>query len=606
MNVTFDEMKGVKYHRAIVKKIRRIAAYATVTITLCYCTDSPSISGKNDVAPAERQSMIRPAFLSVDHSWADSILSTLTLEEKIGQLIMIRAFSNQGAKHKAEIEKHIEEYKIGGLIFFQGGPVRQAKLTNRYQTLSKIPLFIAIDGEWGLGMRLDSTLSYPYQMSLGAIQDNGLIKVMSEDMGQQFKRLGIHWNLAPVVDINNNPNNPVINFRSFGEDKHNVVLKGHNYIAGLEASSILTSLKHFPGHGDTHTDSHKALPNIDHDFSRLEDIELFPFIQLIQKGAGTIMAAHLNIPALDSTSHGPTSLSEFIINELLKGQMGFEGLVISDAMDMKGLTDHVEKGKAAVMALKAGNDIIELVEDLPLAVQSIKEAVVNHQISVDDIDEKCKKVLLAKYWTGLFRRPFIQLDNLYNDLNKGGFDSLIVDLYRGSATLLENRDSLLFRLSKEPKSIAALAVGPRQPSSFVKNMATSLNAQPMALPRYASKAHIRQLKKAVAKNDYVLLALHQLYNRPGIKLGYGRNTRSFIEELLSTRKVLLVNFRSPYILAPIKHVEKAKIVLLNYQDNETTRKIAMEILSGKLGTFGKLPVTINERWQVGDGITVNK
>ncbi len=599
-------MKGIKFHHTIGKKIKTIASCAIVMVALCHCTDSPSTTRKNDVAPARRQSMIRPAFLSADHRWADSVLNTLTLEEKIGQLMMIRAFSNQGAKHQAEIEKHIEEYKIGGLIFFQGGPVRQAKLTNRYQSLSKIPLFIAIDGEWGLGMRLDSTLSYPYQMSLGAIQDNSLIKVMSEDMGQQFKRLGIHWNLAPVVDINNNPANPVINFRSFGEDKYNVVLKGLNYIAGLEASRIFTSLKHFPGHGDTNIDSHKALPNIDHDFSRLEDIELFPFIQLIQKGAGSIMAGHLNIPALDSTSHSPTSLSEFIINELLKGQMGFEGLVISDAMDMKGLTDHVEKGKAAVMALKAGNDIVELVEDLPLAVQSITEAVANHQIPKEDIDEKCRKVLLAKYWTGLFRRPFIQLDNLYNDLNKSGFDSLIIDLYRESATLLENRDSLLFRLSHEPKSIAALAVGPGQPSSFVKNLAAGLNAKPMALPRYASKAQIRQLKRAVAKTDYVLLALHQLYNRPGIRLGYGKNTRSFIEEVLSTRKVLLVNFRSPYILSSIKHVEKAKIVLLNYQDNEITRKIAMEILSGKLGTFGKLPVTINNSWHVGDGITVNR
>ena len=336
-------MRGIKYNHAIAKKMSRITVSVIALTILCYCSDLSSPPGKNGIALTNKQGIIKPAFLSADKAWVDSILSTMTLEEKIGQLIMIRAFSNQGDKHKEKIENQIKEFNIGGLIFFQGGPVRQAKLTNRYQSLSKIPLFIALDGEWGLGMRLDSTLSYPYQMSLGAIQDNRLIEEMSWDMGRQFKRLGIHWNLAPVVDINNNPNNPVINFRSFGEDKYNVVLKGLHYITGLEASNILTSLKHFPGHGDTHVDSHKALPNINHDFERLEDIELFPFIQLIQKGAGTVMAAHLNIPTLDSTSHRPTSLSKLIINELLKGQMGFEGLVISDAMDMKGLTDYVEK-----------------------------------------------------------------------------------------------------------------------------------------------------------------------------------------------------------------------------------------------------------------------
>ena len=581
-----------------------------MSLALCYCTTSeapletPAGDGPADSSAITQ--IVGPAFLSVDQTWADSVLGTMTLDEKIGQLIMVRGYSNQGTRHQAGIEAQIKKYGVGGIIFFQGGPVRQAKLTNRYQSISKIPLFIAMDGEWGLGMRLDSTMTYPYQMTLGAIQNDDLIKAMARDMGKQFNRLGVQWNLAPVVDINNNAKNPVINYRSFGEDRYNVVRKGHQYMAGLEEMLILSSLKHFPGHGDTSTDSHKALPIIDHGTDRLEDIELFPFRQLIGKGANTVMVGHLSVPALDSTQQYPTSLSKSVISDLLKGQMGFEGLVISDAMDMKGLTNYVEKGKREVLALQAGNDIIELVEDVPLAIQSIKEAVAGNQVPLATIDEKCKKVLLAKYWTGLFRKPVIQMENLYQDLNDSIFLSLVPKLHSQAITLLEHKDSTLNRLPFDTTSVAVVAVGSARPSVFAKEVAKTMNTTPLALPRYANEGQVRALQKATQKADYVLLSLHQVYRQPRVKLGYGKNTISFIESILADSNALLINFRNPYLLSQIKNVEKAKVVLLTYQDNRIVQSAASGIFSGNFSISGRLPVTINETWHAGHGTTLEK
>jgi len=236
-----------------------------------------------------------------EQRWVDSVFQSLTVEERIGQLFMVAAYSNQGASHRQSIEKLIKRYNIGGLLFLQGGPVRQANLTNRFQDISKTPLLIAMDAEWGLGMRLDSTISYPRQMALGAIQDDHQIYLMGEEIGRQMHRLGAHINFAPVVDINSNPTNPVIGTRSFGEDKENVASKGIAYMKGLEAQGVMANAKHFPGHGDTDTDSHLTLPVIKHSASRLESMELYPFKKLIEAGLRSTMVAHLYIPALDST-----------------------------------------------------------------------------------------------------------------------------------------------------------------------------------------------------------------------------------------------------------------------------------------------------------------
>ena len=275
--------------------------------------------------------------------WVDSVMASLTPEQRIGQLFMVAAYSNRGEAHQAAITRLVEQQGIGGLIFFQGGPLRQARQTNHYQSKAKVPLLIAMDAEWGLAMRLDSTVRYPRQMTLGAIRDNNLIYNMGADIAEQCRRLGVHVNFAPVVDVNNNPQKPVINTRSFGEDKQNVARKGIAYMKGLQDNGVMANAKHFPGHGDTDSDSHKTLPVIRHPQNRLRALELYPFRQLINEGLGSMMVAHLYIPALDSTPNMASTLSAPIVTDLLRDEMGFKGLIFTDALNMKGVSRSEER-----------------------------------------------------------------------------------------------------------------------------------------------------------------------------------------------------------------------------------------------------------------------
>src|SRR6056297_125969 len=348
----------------------------------------------------------RPEFIQdYEQQWVDSVMNELSLEEQIGQLFMVAAYSNKDENHQEEITSLIKKYKIGGLIFFQGGPVRQAKLTNHFQFVSEIPLLIAIDGEWGLGMRLDSTLSYPRHMMLGAIQNDSLIYQMGYDIGEQLTRLGIHINFAPVVDINNNPQNPVINVRSFGQDRVNVSKKSIAYMEGMQDAGVIAVAKHFPGHGDTNTDSHYALPLIAHDKERLDSLELYPFKRLIDAGVNGIMVAHLSIPALESNIHLPTTLSKPVVTHLLKTKMEFDGLIFTDALNMKGVTQNYQSGDIESMALKAGNDVLLFPEDVSKAIHKIKRQVKSGDIKVERVRESCRKILQAKFQAGLYQSP---------------------------------------------------------------------------------------------------------------------------------------------------------------------------------------------------------
>src|SRR5699024_8284469 len=283
-------------------------------------------------------------YLQGESRWADSIFHTMSPEERIAQLIMIPVYSNRDKKYQDSIDQLVKEYQVGGLIFFQGGPVRQANLTNRLQTGSKIPMMVGIDAEWGLGMRLDSTIRFPYQMALGGIEDESLIYEMGKEIARQCKRLGVQINFAPAVDINTNPHNPVIGFRSFGDDKYRVAALGSAYMKGMQDQRILASAKHFPGHGDTHVDSHFGLPQLDFSEKRLEEIELYPFKELMKQGLGSVMVAHMSIPVLDSTPNLASTLSEPIVTGLLKEEMGYEGLIFTDALNMQAVAGYYPPG----------------------------------------------------------------------------------------------------------------------------------------------------------------------------------------------------------------------------------------------------------------------
>lgn len=406
--------------------------------------------------------VVRPPFLEVPTPWADSVFKTLTPDERIAQLLMVAAYSNQNEVHTAKIEKLITAYKIGGLIFMKGNPTRQTQLLNNYQELSKVPLLVSIDGEWGLAMRLDSTVKYPWQMTLGAIQDESLLYQMGVDIGNQCKRMGIHVNFAPVVDVNVNPKNPIINARSFGEDKYNVSTKGIAYMKGMQSVNIIANAKHFPGHGDTDQDSHKSLPTINHPKERIDSIELYPFYELINNGLASMMVAHLYIPAYVKEKNMATTLSKEVVTDLLKDSLGFEGLIFTDALNMKGVSSLFEPGVVDVKALLAGNDILLFSGDVATAITEINKAVERGEITREEIDRRCLKVLRAKEWVGLGEKKEIATNGLINDLNQPNYEALNKKLSEAALTVLSNKNNLIPLKHLDTLNIAALSVGAKK------------------------------------------------------------------------------------------------------------------------------------------------
>ena len=349
--------------------------------------------------------------------WVDSILNSMTIDQKMGQLFMIQAYSNLDTVHENKIKEMIQKYHVGNLIFMQGTPSKQVQLTNTYQSLSKIPLMIGFDGEWGLDMRLQNTYKFPWNMTLGAIQDNTLIRKFGEHLGRHAKRVGIHVNFAPVVDINTNPLNPIIGNRSFGEDKQNVTQKAIAFSQGMQSEGVLANAKHFPGHGDTATDSHLKLPVLTFDRQRLDSVELYPYKRVFDAGMASVMTAHLSIPVLESNPKLPTSLSPSVVTDLLKEELGFLGLIFTDGLNMKGAADYSSSAEIDLAAVLAGNDVLLIPQDVPATISLMKNSIQTGVLSPERIDESVRKILLAKYKVGLhFHKPIDTL-NLVKYLN---------------------------------------------------------------------------------------------------------------------------------------------------------------------------------------------
>ena len=389
------------------------------------------------------QAQNKAVFLSDSTQWADSVMATLSQDQRIAQLFMVAAYSNKDELHKQQITDLVKHYKIGGVMFLQGGPVRQANFTNYLQQHAKVPLMIAIDAEWGVAMRLDSALRFPWQMTLGAIEDTTLIYDMGVEVARQCKLLGIHINFAPVVDVNSNPKNPIINNRSFGENPDKVASMGAAYMKGMQDNNVLACAKHFPGHGDTDADSHKTLPVVKHLKYRLEQVELVPFKKLIDNGLGSVMVAHLNIPALDDAKDLSVSLSPKVVIGLLKEEMGFTGLTITDALNMKGVSQFYEPGEVDVKALLAGNDVLLFAENVPKAIEEIKKAIKQNKISQAEIDSRCHKILMAKKWMGLDNYNALDVSKIADEIITIETKLLDKKLVKSSITLLQNYDNLL-------------------------------------------------------------------------------------------------------------------------------------------------------------------
>ncbi|HEX8549372.1 MAG TPA: glycoside hydrolase family 3 N-terminal domain-containing protein [Cytophagaceae bacterium] len=530
--------------------------------------------------------------------WVDSVLNTMDQKQRIGQLFMVAAYSNRTADHVADIEKLIKDYNIGGLIFFQGGPVRQAILTNRYQALAKVPLLIAMDAEWGLGMRLDSTMSFPRQMTLGALQDDGSIYKMGVEVARQCKRLGVQVNFAPVIDVNSNPTNPVIGMRSFGEIKEKVAEKGLAYMKGMQDNHVMANAKHFPGHGDTGSDSHYTLPVITHDKERINKIDLYPFRELIEDSVLSIMVAHIHIPAYDSTPNKATTLSHAVVTDLLKNEMNFKGLIFTDALNMKGVSKFYFPGEVDLLALKAGNDVLLYAEDVPVAVGKIQESIECGELSMDDVNERIKKILRGKYFTKLHQLAPIDLNNLYEDLNNSSAKALQSQLYEDAITVVKNVDMLIPIKVLDTNSIATVSIGLEGASPLTEMVDNYAKAHHFSIPKNQDTLSLNRMVDQLKTFRTVLVNVHNTNNHPSKDFGITTNTRVFIEKLQEQTKVILTVFGSPYTL---KFFTKINHLICAYEDNAITQKLAPQIIFAGLHPDGKIPVTAHDEIAVGRG-----
>lgn len=553
--------------------------------------------------PAVLKSQITdPPFLKfLNHPWVDSVMKTLTTEQKIAQCIWVAGYSDRDISHEAEISEIIRNYSIGGIVFFQGTAEKQAELTNYYQKITKVPLLIAMDAEWGIGMRLENIEKFPFQMTLGALQNDSLIYEMGHAVALQCKRLGVHINFAPVADINNNPLNPVINYRSFGEDKYNVTGKALMYMRGLQDNGIHATLKHFPGHGDTNTDSHFDLPVINNTRSRLDSLELFPFMSLIKAGASSVMTAHINLPLIDTLLHRPSSLSPVIINDILKNDIGFKGLVISDAMNMKGITRYYNPGIAEAMALAAGNDVVEFTTDVNATIRETLNLLNKKVITAGEIDHKCRKILAAKYWSGLSENKPITGNNIVREISTPSNSALIHDLYAGSITVLTNEGNIIPVRQIQGTRIAAISIGKEVNSFFQKRISSYFHADNYSIDpsdRELSDDLLNKLKGY----DLVIAGIFGTDQRPNTGFGIKPGLEEFLSRMINNNKTIITYFGNPYAIDRLNSLQGSHGLILAYQENDHTEDLAAQIIFGGLGAHGFLPVSINNRWKSGYGI----
>lgn len=541
---------------------------------------------------------------SIGTEWATYQMEKMTLEEKIAQLCIVRIHSNYDEKYNQQIVSEIETFQPGGVCFFQGGPMRELELTNRIQAVSKIPLVVSIDGEWGVAMRLDSVTSFPRAMTLGALDErhDSLIFKMGQEMARQFKRMGIHLNYGPVVDVNNNKNNPVINFRSFGENKDKVVRKSWMYLSGMQSLGVWGCLKHFPGHGDTDVDSHLALPVINKTKEQLIDLELYPYTKLIPQEVNMVMISPLNVPALDSETNSIALISKPIITDLLKNEMKFEGLVITDGMEMEGLRKHFPTdGEAEIRALIAGNDLLLLPDKLEIVIPAIKKAIEEGRITEQQINEKCLRVLRMKEELGIHQTSPLPAEKLYDHLNSHSAQMLVSQIEKKALTLVKGKENL--PLNKTQKS-CVVCIGDENSKDEYSSLSALYEIPFYFINKEITSTSQSNILSKVEKYDNIILALTDTRQYPKNNYGVTQSSINFINRLAGTKKLHLVIFGNPYILESFRDTSKFASLVVTYQENLNTFTATLDALYGEIPFEGKLPVTSGV-FPVGSGITTS-
>ncbi len=533
-------------------------------------------------------------------SWVDATYEAMTLDEKIGQLFIADVWSGKGQLHTDKIKTLIKEHHIGGVMFSKGGPYRQAKLTNEYQALSKTKLLITQDAEWGLSMRLDSTYAFPWNMTLGAIKDNTLIEAVGKQIGEHCERVGVHMNFAPDIDINTNPNNPIIGNRSFGQDKLNVANKGIALMKGMAAANVLGSAKHFPGHGDTSQDSHKTLPTIDFSAERIENVELYPFRKLIENGIASIMVAHLDIPSLGTSTGKPSSLSKEIVTDLLKEKLGYKGLIFTDALNMKGASNYKEPGDVDVAAFLAGNDILLISENIPKAVLKIKKAYAKNKITEERLAHSVKKILMAKYKVGLHNYQPVDLENIASDLNTRSNDILYSKLIENAITVVKNKENLLPIKNLTTTGIAYVKFGEADHLPYLNRL------KQFADVTEVKAVHLDELVKKLEKFNTVIIGVHKSNESPWKSYKLKDKELTWLYEIARTNKVVLNVFTRPYALLDLKTTENFESIVISYQNSTIAQEKSAEALFGSIAVKGVLPVSSNENFPVNTTIQIEK
>lgn len=588
----------------------KISLYATLLLLITNCATKKN----NTVHDVKKDPLLKDTVVYVpkeksakktffkdsdrETAWVDSIYNKMTVQEKIGQLFMVSAYSNKDSLHTKEINKLVQNYKVGGVIFFQGGPVRQAKLTNLYQSKAKVPLFVGIDAEWGLGMRLDSTYIYPWNMTLGAIQDVNLIENVGENMARENKRIGVHFNFAPVLDINTNPKNPIIGNRSFGEDKVNVSNKAIALMKGVQSQGVFSTGKHFPGHGDTATDSHKALPLIDFSKERLEMTELYPYKQIFDEGLVSVMVAHLSIASLEPRPDYPSSASYNVVTGLLQKELGFEGLIFTDGLGMKGASNFKAPGDLEIEVILAGNDILLCPDNVPVAAQKLETAYNENVITEERLAHSVKKILHYKFKAGLNQYKPIDMSNIYNDLNPSQNDALHYKLYENAITVLKNEKEIL-PIQNLDQKIAYVKLGDDVNSTFVTTLKKYTEVTEV------SNTSLESLNNDLKNYDTVIIGFHKV-NKPWDKQNFTETELLWLQEIARHNKVILDVFAKPYSLLPITNFDDIEGLVVSYQNSNISQVVSAEVIFGAVQAKGKLPVSINASFKVNDGLSTEK
>ncbi|WP_298496091.1 glycoside hydrolase family 3 N-terminal domain-containing protein [uncultured Algibacter sp.] len=532
--------------------------------------------------------------------WVDSLYASMTLAEKVGQLYMVQVMSNQDQATKNKLINTIKNHHIGGIIYSNGGPNRQARLNNELQSLSKIPMLIGMDAEWGLSMRLDSTYAFPWNMTLGAIKDNKLVEKTGKQIGEHCKRLGVHFNFAPVVDINTNPKNPIIGNRSFGEDRDNVTEKALAFMKGMQEAGVLANAKHFPGHGDTDQDSHLTLPTISFNEKRIDSIELYPYKKLITEGLSSVMVAHLNVPSLEARDGYPSSLSKHIVTDILKERLGFKGLIFTDALTMKGAADFSETGAIDLAAFKAGNDVMLMSEDVGVGVSKIIEAYNNGDITEARLEHSVKKILQAKYKVGLNNYEPVGLYNLSKDLNRLKDDILYEELLENAITVVKNENDLLPLRRLETKSIAYVKFGDDSGSAFLDEL------KKFAKVHTVSSDNLYSLIGNLKPYNTVIVGFHRSNESPWKSYKFSNKELVWLHEIAQTHTVILDAFVKPYALSKLKTLENIESIVVSYQNSEIAQRKSAQLIFGAIASKGVLPVSIGNYFKLGEGIQNNE